>query len=84
MANQKQTVCIRREAGNCRICYHAAAADIGLTKDTNIAGAIVKVKFALKQWFCFLFLFVHNSRASFVVRMAQMESKLIMLEHMIA
>ncbi len=43
LANQKQTVCIRRERGNCRICYSAALTDVGLTKDTNIAQGINKV-----------------------------------------
>ena len=43
LANQKQTVCIRRERGNCRICYTAALTDVGLTKDTNIAQGINKV-----------------------------------------
>jgi hypothetical protein len=42
LANQHQTVCIRREAGNCRICYHAAATDFGTSKDPAAAGGQVK------------------------------------------
>ena len=32
MAGQRQTICVRRESGNCQICYSAAAAtDIALS-----------------------------------------------------
>ena len=36
LANQRQVSCIRREAGNCKVCYSAdAATDIALTLDTT-------------------------------------------------
>jgi len=35
LANQHQTICVRREAGNCRICWSAdAVADVGVTGKT--------------------------------------------------
>jgi len=43
LADQRQTICVRREAGNCRICWSAdAKTDVGVSGDTNIAGAKVK------------------------------------------
>ena len=37
MADQKQTICIRRESGNCQICYSAAA-----DADVSLGGKITK------------------------------------------
>ena len=43
LADQKQTVCVRRESGMCRICWSAdAAADVDLSTDANIAAGFVK------------------------------------------
>ena len=39
LADQRQTICVRREAGNCRICWSAdAATDVGISGDNNGAG----------------------------------------------
>lgn len=38
LANQKQVICVRREAGNCKICWSAdAKADVGVSGKTNVA-----------------------------------------------
>jgi len=43
LADQRQTICVRRESGNCRVCWSAdALTDVGLSKDTNIAKGVVK------------------------------------------
>ena len=43
MADQKQTICVRRETGMCRVCWSAdAATDVDLGTDTNIAAGFVK------------------------------------------
>lgn len=43
MADQKQTVCVRRETGMCRICWSAdSATDVGLGLDTDKDSAKVK------------------------------------------
>lgn len=43
LANQRQQICVRREAGMCRICWTAKTAnDVGVTGDTNAAKANVK------------------------------------------
>lgn len=37
LADQMQTICIRREAGNCRICWTAdAATDVQVSKDGSV------------------------------------------------
>ena len=45
MADQKQTICIRRESGNCQICYSAAA-----VADVSLGGKITKA--TLKDSLC--------------------------------
>merc|ERR1712141_450699 len=47
LANQHQTICVRREAGNCQICWYAAAStDVQLSgiKATKTATGYVSVK----------------------------------------
>jgi len=42
LANQDQTICVRRESGNCRICWSAdAVTDTGVSGKTNAAAGIV-------------------------------------------
>jgi len=42
LAHQRQVICVRRETGNCKICWSAdAATDIGVSGDTNIAKGVV-------------------------------------------
>jgi len=42
LADQNQVICVRRESGNCRVCWSAdAATDVGVSGDTNIAMGII-------------------------------------------
>jgi len=42
LANQRQTICVRRESGMCRICWSAdAVADVGVTGKTTGFGVIL-------------------------------------------
>ncbi len=42
LAKQIQTICVRRESGNCKVCWFAdAAADVGISK--KVAMGVVKV-----------------------------------------
>lgn len=43
MADQKQVICIRRESGNCQICYSAAAATDVALSGLNAAGIVLDV-----------------------------------------
>lgn len=42
IADQKQTICVRREANKCRICWSATAADFELSGDTDFSKGAVK------------------------------------------
>jgi len=43
LADQNQAICVRRESGNCRVCWSAdAKIDFGVSKDTNAAAGQVK------------------------------------------
>lgn len=42
LADQRQVICVRRETGNCKVCWTAdAAADVGVSGFTNIAKGII-------------------------------------------
>jgi len=42
LANQQQVICIRRESGNCRVCWSADAAnDVKVSGKTNIAAGVI-------------------------------------------